>query len=404
MQQLAPSTNATILLHAVATGDGSANIAWNASAPAVVYWYAEAPCNPPPGWCFEGGALANWSGMLGGQWSWQGNVASLYCLYIVDKADRSVNITASFAESYPTSTHRLPLVPFLWTMAGGSLLLGVGGMAVYLGVFLPAGVYSTPAAVPRDPNADPDPDYRFPAGALSRRRNGSLTPERVGRPVQPDDLVQDLLLVRGERLALSARAADSGNATRSMSPSCRFRPTTAPSIEAASSVDSSASLTDSFSFWRLRRTPTSVPSEMHEADPRAQRPAEDLDPDDRRLRGPEDEPAEDLELRRVDRARRGALASSSPAVRCPSRSRTPRWPGTSRPPGRSGPGRLPFGTASGRMGTLNASTARWVGSLHGRHPHDRRPADRADARLVDRDLLVPRTRTRAPRDRPSVSA
>ncbi|MGC1581118.1 MAG: hypothetical protein WA766_06525 [Candidatus Acidiferrales bacterium] len=162
VQQLAPSTNATILLHAVATGDGSANIAWNASAPAVVYWYAEAPCNPPPGWCFEGGALANWSGMLGGQWSWQGNVARLYCLYIVDKADRSVNITASFAESYPTSTHRLPLVPILCTMAGGSLLLGVGGMAVYLGVFLPAGVYSTPAAVPRDPNADPDPDYRFP--------------------------------------------------------------------------------------------------------------------------------------------------------------------------------------------------------------------------------------------------
>jgi len=158
LEQLAPATNATILLPAVATGDGLANLAWNASAPAEVYWYAEAPCSPPPGWCFEGGALANWSGIMGGEWSWQGNVASLYCLYVVDKADHSVNITASFVESYPTAIHRLPLVPFLWTMAGGSLLLGVGGMAVYLGAFLPAGIYSTPAAVPRDP----DPDYRFP--------------------------------------------------------------------------------------------------------------------------------------------------------------------------------------------------------------------------------------------------
>jgi hypothetical protein len=161
VQQLEPASNATMLLPAVATADGVAQIIWNASAPAEVWWYAEAPCNPPPGWCFEGGALKNWSGIQNGQWSWQGNVASLYCLYIVDKADKPVNISASFAESYPTGMHPLPIVPYVWTMASGGLLVGLGGIAAYLGVFLPAGVYSQPSSEEADGAPVPDPEYRF---------------------------------------------------------------------------------------------------------------------------------------------------------------------------------------------------------------------------------------------------
>ncbi len=165
-EQVDPSTAALMLLPAVPTGDGSAEMVWSASAPTEVWWYEEAPCTPQPGWCIEGGPLANWSGApTTGEFAWQGSVASLYCLYVEDSGDHAVNVSASFAESYPSASHLLPLVPFVWTMVGGSLLLGVGGMATYLGLFLPGGVYGAPAAATLDPIWNPDDptqDDRFP--------------------------------------------------------------------------------------------------------------------------------------------------------------------------------------------------------------------------------------------------
>lgn len=164
-EELAPSSNQTMPLPAVATADGSAEITWNSSAPAQVWWYAAVSCGTPPGWCLEGGILQNWTSAPAGQWSWHGAIPSFYAITVVVQGDHVANFTASFIESYPTSTHLLPEVPYVWTMIAGGLLVGIGGIAVYLGLFLPSGVYGDPDTEPSETDSwsEPtNPDYRFP--------------------------------------------------------------------------------------------------------------------------------------------------------------------------------------------------------------------------------------------------
>lgn len=157
VNDLAASTGTLMLVPAVPTGDGAAELTWSASAPSEVWWFEEVPCTPEPGLCIVGGALAHWSGTPTGEWSWHGSVSNYYGLVVEATSNRSVNFSASFAESYPVLSHLLPTVPFVWTMVGGSVLLGIGGMAVYLGLFLPSGVYSTPETAPFVP--DPEAEY-----------------------------------------------------------------------------------------------------------------------------------------------------------------------------------------------------------------------------------------------------
>jgi hypothetical protein len=158
VNQLAAGQARTMMMSAVATGAGSVSLSWWSSTPMQVAWYAAVACKSSDGtgWCLLGGPLANWTKTPNGDWSREGSVSGLYCLWIEDPGNVSANFSASLVESYPTLTHVLPIVPLLWTMGGGSLLVGVGGMAVYLGIFLPSGVYSVPLPAPRAPAGGPE--------------------------------------------------------------------------------------------------------------------------------------------------------------------------------------------------------------------------------------------------------
>lgn len=132
-------------------------ISWSSSAPANVSWYAVAVC---PTSTTVGPPLLAWVDQIGGRWSGSGQTAALYELVVEAGGSRSttLNFSATFTEQYHSGELTLPAIPFAITMVGGSLLTGIGAVVLYLGLFLPAGVYGPFDAVP------PDEEERPPAG------------------------------------------------------------------------------------------------------------------------------------------------------------------------------------------------------------------------------------------------
>jgi hypothetical protein len=134
----APSTSAAIRFN------------WSSSNSTEVNWYAAGPCSPAPSWCIEGGPIASWPGNTSGSWSGTGPAGSGYCILVNDHGSVSVNFSGEFIESVRSSTHPLPMVPFAIVLSGGSILIGIGGLSIYLGLFLPAGTYRPRGSTPTD--------------------------------------------------------------------------------------------------------------------------------------------------------------------------------------------------------------------------------------------------------------
>lgn len=130
----------TILLPTTADGHATLTLTWSASALANVSLYQDQNCRAPP--C-NGPALRYWVGNVSGHWSATGSVGSMYLLWVYAAVNRTVslNFSATLTEQYRTGQLTLPLLPFAVTMVGASLLAGIGGVGLYLGLFLPAAVY-----------------------------------------------------------------------------------------------------------------------------------------------------------------------------------------------------------------------------------------------------------------------
>jgi hypothetical protein len=138
----------------------SVSFSWVATGLTEVRWYEAAPCQGTTGYCVEGGALQNWSGQESGRWTMAGVPSALYCVQVSVPGNASpVNFSADFQESYHPSSFPLPELPLLLTLTGGALLVGIGSVAAYLGLFLPAGTYTDPelADLPEDYEDPVDP-------------------------------------------------------------------------------------------------------------------------------------------------------------------------------------------------------------------------------------------------------
>jgi len=171
---LSPGSWRQFVLAATASNAATVTLNWTATtgnpstlASVNVSLYTARPCPPSTVPCAVDPALYTWTGSNGGQWSASGRAASTYLLYVDDPAGQKLsdNFTATFVEQYRLGGLPLPMVPFAVTMVGGGLLAGVGAVALYLGLFLPSGVYDAPPAwdeadldpIPREPAADPEP-------------------------------------------------------------------------------------------------------------------------------------------------------------------------------------------------------------------------------------------------------
>ena len=144
VDHLAGSSWRTFNVTAASSRSATLTINWTSTGPVTVSWYATTSCSTPPHTCAVNPPLDSWSGEKSGRWSASGASGTRYLLYVEawpTTDNGTVNFTATFNERYRASDLSLPTLAFAVTLAGGALLAGMGAVAVYLGLFLPTGVY-----------------------------------------------------------------------------------------------------------------------------------------------------------------------------------------------------------------------------------------------------------------------
>lgn len=143
VDSLAPGDWRQFNVPATPSSSAQMSLQWTSSNVVVVDWYYLFSCtNSSTGWCPPFQPIVSWFAVSSGNWSVSGNSASYYLLYVQDASNVSVNFSATFVEHYRPTPLTLEPMPLAVVLAGGSLLTGTGAVALYLGLFLPTGVYS----------------------------------------------------------------------------------------------------------------------------------------------------------------------------------------------------------------------------------------------------------------------
>lgn len=143
VQNLGPGNWTLFTVPATSQSSATLSLHWSSSAAVAVNWYLTVSCQSASGWCIETAPVASWFGNTSGSWGSSGGAIALYVLWVQDTANTPVNFSAAFAESYHPTTLTLLPIPLAVVLAGGSLLAGTGAVAIYLGLFLPTGVFSS---------------------------------------------------------------------------------------------------------------------------------------------------------------------------------------------------------------------------------------------------------------------
>jgi hypothetical protein len=139
---LAAKSSWTAYFSTTDNAQASVTFSWNASSSADVRWYSAYTCDGGTGYCIQsGGPLKSWNGAVKGEWSNNGAPSTLYCVWVADNATAPLSFSGQFQELYHSSLVPLGVLGLGLTLTGGALLLGIGGVSIYLGLFLPGGTY-----------------------------------------------------------------------------------------------------------------------------------------------------------------------------------------------------------------------------------------------------------------------
>ena len=137
---------------------GSIALAWSASGPANVTFTAAVPCHYSAGYCPSGAPVLSWTQNDSGKGTDASVHSSVYILEVTNPGDGLLTFSALVTVTFNAPP---PIPPWGWGLiaGGGVVLLGIGGVATFLGLFLPAGVYSRKdAGTPLRPPLDRPPD------------------------------------------------------------------------------------------------------------------------------------------------------------------------------------------------------------------------------------------------------
>jgi hypothetical protein len=141
-----------------ASGAGSITLSWTTSAAANVSLWPATHCVSSMGWCPTGPPVLSWTRALSGNGTVSSPNASTYILRVSNPGVAPLSFSAKVSESYN------PGIPVaIWSegviVIGGITLLVIGGIALFLGLFLPGGVYRDPdrgMATGRPPGLPPE--------------------------------------------------------------------------------------------------------------------------------------------------------------------------------------------------------------------------------------------------------
>jgi hypothetical protein len=167
---LLPGEPRTMVVWLENTSSGTLSLSWVSSSTVNVSVYRATACgfvtsNTHVRYCINGSALASWPSSSSGHWNISGTISFPLLLNVDNLGSKLANVSAVFDEVWASTSPPVPTWIFLSTLTGGVVCISLGGVAIFLGLFLRAGVYSDRA--PRDdPELDdlefdpegPDPD------------------------------------------------------------------------------------------------------------------------------------------------------------------------------------------------------------------------------------------------------
>ena len=146
----------------VGEGQSSATVVvnWTATGTVNASLYQGAACGVAGGTCANGPALATWSG-TSGEWRMTGSVSFPWVLEIHNGGKVAVSFTGTLVESWPATASLDLGWGLLVSLVGAVILMGIGGVAVFLGLFLRPGVYRPTGddGEGEDPPELYDPDF-----------------------------------------------------------------------------------------------------------------------------------------------------------------------------------------------------------------------------------------------------
>ncbi len=125
-------------------------LVWASSGSVLVSVYPSVPCpSSPKSPCAAGHPLQSWWADSG-SWSAGGGLSFPLFLNITNPNGTPVTFSGSLTETYTTSALSDPTWAFFIPLLGAVVLIAIGGVGVFLGLFLPEGTYSGRAAPPAD--------------------------------------------------------------------------------------------------------------------------------------------------------------------------------------------------------------------------------------------------------------
>ncbi len=147
------------------TMSGALVLSWSSSAPANVELSQAVGCPVGTGLCAVSPPIVSWHANLTGRWGVAGPVNATYLLSVTNIGHDNLSFSGTLVETYDVPTPSQAVPAWALITLGGLLLLGIGAIATFLGLFLPAGVYRPPgsgAEPPQEgtgePADEPGPD------------------------------------------------------------------------------------------------------------------------------------------------------------------------------------------------------------------------------------------------------
>ncbi len=154
VSSLGPNATQAWTVSNFAATTGSMTLSWSSLGRVAVSLWKTTTCPVGTGVCPQGPAIVSWSANLSGHWSYSGSVPGQYLLTVTNVGSSALSFVATLTETYQVPTPSQVVPAWALIAIGGLVLLGIGGVAVFLGLFLPGDVYRPP----RYGAGEPDPD------------------------------------------------------------------------------------------------------------------------------------------------------------------------------------------------------------------------------------------------------
>jgi hypothetical protein len=161
---LEPGLPRTMIVWLQNTSSGTLQLNWVSSSNVNVSVYRATNCAflgdaSQAKYCPAGPAVVSWPSNSSGHWSTSGAIAFPFLLNLQNTGAKVANVSAVFDESWASTSPPVPTWIFLSTLAGGIACISLGGVAIFLGLFLRSGVYDRDEPDEPSPPSDSEPPY-----------------------------------------------------------------------------------------------------------------------------------------------------------------------------------------------------------------------------------------------------